>query len=260
MKSRDFSWLAVASAAAVLLVSPIALHAAEPAPKEGPKEAPKDAPKETPKENADPKMITGWGRWQDPDRDCKYKLETGRLLVWVPGTAHDLSAENNKMNAPMVLQDAKGDFDVTVRVSGTFTPGAANVAGRTPYQGSGLVLAQDNRNYLRLERAVFTNAGGQNYHYVNFEVRLNGQVQRLGEAADHAVPENIPVYLRIERRGAQVRGSVSEDGTNWQNLGIKNFVGTPQLLAGVATVNATNSPMTIQFESLKLTSVGAAKE
>ena len=200
----------------------------------------------------DPNLIPGWGRWVDADHDCKYRLDATKLLVSVPGSAHDLSVEQGKMNAPMILQDAQGDFDFQVLVSGKFAPGEAAVQGRTPYQGAGLVLAQDNKNYVRLERAVYTRADRKNFHYVNFEVRLNGQVVRLGEGADYPFEDKMPAYLRLERRGAQVRGSVSEDGENWHNLGVKNFVATVKLMAGVAAINASNAPFAPQFEEFKL--------
>jgi regulation of enolase protein 1 (concanavalin A-like superfamily) len=225
---------------ALLIASPVLRAADEPAPPA--QEAPKD-----------PNLIPGWGKWTDADRDCKYRLDAGKLSIWVPGTAHDLSVEQNKMNAPMVLQDVQGDFSIQVQVSGTFAPGAANVAGRTPYQGAGLVLAADNRNYLRMERAVYKRGDGQNFHYVNFEVRLNGQVVRLGQVADFQIEDRIPMFLRLDRRGTQVQGYASEDGENWQSVGTKTFVATPKLIAGVAAVNASTTPFTPQYSSLKLT-------
>lgn len=219
--------------------------------------------KETTKESAptasttpqDPNLIRGWGRWQDPDRDCRTKIENGKLLVWVPGTAHDLSVEQNKMNAPMVLQDAQGDFDVEVKLSGTFTPGEATVQGRTPYQGAGLVMAADNRNYIRLERAVYVGNDRQGHHYVNFEVRLNGQISRIGQSTDFPVPENVPVTLRLRRRGNQVQGQVNVNGQNWEQVGLKTFSTEAKMMAGLAAVNATNAPLTVQFENIKVTPV-----
>lgn len=231
---------------------------AEEAPREGkepPRETPKEAPRTAPEAQTDPNQIRGWGRWQDPDRDCRAKVEAGKLLVWVPGTAHDLSVEQNKMNAPMVLQEAQGDFDIEVKLSGTFTPGEANVQGRTPYQGAGLVMALDNRNYIRLERAVYVGNDRQGHHYVNFEVRLNGQVSRIGQATDFPVPENVPVALRLKKRGTQVQGQVNITGDNWEQVGIKAFTDGAKFQAGVAAVNATNLPLTVQFENIKVTPV-----
>ena len=224
---------------------------ADDAPKEPTKETPKDA-------NPDPNMINGWGRWQDPDRDCRKKVEGGNLQVWIPGTAHDLSVEQNKMNAPMILQEAPGDFDIEVKISGTFMPGEATVQGRTPYQGAGLVMALDNRNYLRLERAVYVGNDQQNHHYINFEVRLNGQVSRIGQSTDFPVPENVPVMLRLKKRGNQVQGQVNVTGQNWEQVGIKTFTDGDKFQTGVAAVNATNAPLTVQFENIKVTSVQAA--
>ncbi len=218
---------------------------------DAPKEPAKDTAKEAPQ---DPNLIKGWGRWQDPDRDCRTRIDAGKLLVWIPGTAHDLSVEQNQMNAPMILQETQGDFDIEVKISGTFTPGEAAVQGRTPYQGAGLVVALDNNNYLRLERAVYV-GGGQGHHYVNFEVRLNGQISRIGQSTDFPVPENVPVILRLKKRGNQVQGQVNITGENWEQVGIKTFTDGAKFQAGVAAVNATTAPLTVQFENIKVTPV-----
>jgi regulation of enolase protein 1 (concanavalin A-like superfamily) len=258
MASRYFILLVPVAA---LLVS-ACLHA-DDAPKEATKEATKEAAKEAPKQAAkeaaqDPNLIKGWGRWQDPDGDCRTKIDGGKLQVWVPGTAHDLSVEQNKMNAPMILQDTTGDFDIETKVSGTFEPGEPTVAGRKPYQGAGLVMALDNQNYVRLERAVFTNNNRQNHHYVSFEVRLNGQVVRLGQTTDFPIRENAPVSLRLRRRGNQVQGQVKVTD-NWETLGVKPFVNGTGFQAGIAAINASNAPLTAQFENLKVTPVEASR-
>ncbi len=231
--------LSLACLGALFLGAP-QLRAADP-----PAEPPPTAP-------AKPGVIPGWGRWLDPSKDCKWRLDGGKLAIAVPGTAHDLSVEQGLMNAPMVMQEANGDFTVQVKVSGDFAPGKPLVQGRAAYQGAGFAVAQDNNNYIRLERAVYNRADGQGFHYVNFEVRLNGQVVRLGQSSDYPVPAEVPVYLKLERSGAQMRGSVSGDGQNWKAIGIKAFTAAPKLYVAVSAVNASDAPFAPQFESLKL--------
>ncbi|MBV9467956.1 MAG: DUF1349 domain-containing protein [Abitibacteriaceae bacterium] len=200
--------------------------------------------------NAD---IPGWGRFLDPDQDCSYDLDNGQLTVHVPGTAHDLSAEQNQMNAPRVLQIVSGDFTAQVKVSGVFQPRTAVVPGRLPYQGAGLVLGQDIKNYVRLERATFVQPNtGRSFHYANFEVRVNGQLLRMGQAHDYPLVEDQDTYLRLERRGNQIFGAVSQDGQNWHDLGTKTFPTGPKLFAGIDAVNACNTPFNPQFSELKV--------
>jgi hypothetical protein len=44
-----------------------------------------------------------WGEILDPDGDCKFVLEKGRLVIGVPGTDNSLGFERGQMNAPRVL-------------------------------------------------------------------------------------------------------------------------------------------------------------
>ena len=42
----------------------------------------------------------GWGEVIDPDGDCGLRFVAGKVEVTVPGTAHDLAAETETVNAP----------------------------------------------------------------------------------------------------------------------------------------------------------------
>ena len=77
-----------------------------------------------------------------------------KITIIVPGTPHLLSAELGRMNAPRLLRDMHGDFDALVRVGGVFhTSGRATVREYAPYHGAGILLWQDEDNYIRLEIA-----------------------------------------------------------------------------------------------------------
>lgn len=199
-------------------------------------------------------VVPEWGHFYDPDDDCTLDVDkdTNEISLTVPGTAHDLSIENNQMNAPVVLQTVSGDWDFVVKVAGEWKPGAPTVAGRAGYQGAGIVLMQDARNYIRLEHGAFTNqAQGDMTHYANFEVRLNGQLMRLGQTTDFPLPAGKDIWFALERRGNQVRGSASLDGKNWGTLGIKPFVENPQCFIGVVAINASQTEFTPRFSQRK---------
>jgi hypothetical protein len=198
------------------------------------------------------RRIPGWGEAIDPDRDCRIAAAGGRLTIAVPGTAHDLCAELDLMNAPRLLHPIKGDFIVQVRVVGTVRPeGQSNVAGHAPFNGAGILLWKDDKNYVRLERAAFTR-GAERQHYMNFELR------RGGEPVD--LPGEVPVipdqatYLRLERRNGQLIPSTSQDGLQWQ-VGTPiadEYPGAVSLGVGVAAVNSATTPFTAEFEGLLL--------
>ena len=54
-----------------------------------------------------------------------------------------------------ILRDITGDFDLRVRVAGTRRPGGrATTTAYSPYHGAGLIIWQDEENYVRLEIAA----------------------------------------------------------------------------------------------------------
>ena len=54
----------------------------------------------------------GWGEATDPEGDCQMKQTKDKVIITVPGSAHDLSG--TKKNAPRMLQES-ADFLVRER-------------------------------------------------------------------------------------------------------------------------------------------------
>ena len=101
--------------------------------------------------------ITGWGEVVDPDRDCKIEEAKGVVSIAVPAGHHDLTytEDYTKHNAPRIWQPVEGDFSLTVKVLAYPLPkGAESAGGNHAFVSSGLLLWQDERNYIRMERAA----------------------------------------------------------------------------------------------------------
>ena len=198
-----------------------------------------------------PKKIPAWGLWVDPDADCQFKVVKGQLTVSVPGWTHDLSAERVKMNAPRVVQDITADHAIQATISGKFEPGDASEPNRAPYMSAGLLVFQDNRNYVRLERCATVNPKThQVTHTIVFEVRANGAVQRVGSANDLRVEPNAPVILRLERHNNRIFGFTSKDGMDWQELGEKSLGKEAKMTAGLTVINLTSASLDAKFAEL----------
>ena len=207
----------------------------------------------TPDAKSDANQIPQWGLWQDPDADCKYVVEKKKLTLTVPGWEHDLSAERVKMNAPRIIQEGGADFAIQVKISGDFKPGGPVAPNRPAYQGAGVFIMLDNRNYIRLERAAYVKPNTtQPIHIMSFEARLNGAVQRFGAAPDNRVEANTPLYFRMERHGKKVYGAVSQDGEEWQVLDIKTLSDAPKLTTGIFAVNLSTNEFQPRFEEFKV--------
>lgn len=196
--------------------------------------------------------VQGWGLLLDPDGDCSFTVAADKIEIGVPATPHGLSSELNRMNAPRVLQQATGNFDLQVEVDGRFQPQQPTVATRTAYLGAGLALIRNDQNYIRLERAALRR-GGQVRHYVNFEQRRDGTLLRFGTPADFSLQADDKIQLKLSVRGRSVEGFARKNNQDWQTLGKKLFADAGGLSVGIAAINATNVPQKATFRSLRLT-------
>ena len=201
--------------------------------------------------------IRGWGKSIDPDGDCKFSLKEDELSICVPGSngPHDLAAEIEVTNAPRVLQSVRGDFMVQAKIEGRFEPGdQSTLPGRTGYNGAGLVVMADANNVICLARAALQREDSDPTHYANFEIRVNGELKRMGLTGDYPLPATGPVHVRIERRGQTILGAVSEDGKRWHELTPKELPSTwpDQLQTGVVAISTSKEEFTPRFSHFEI--------
>jgi regulation of enolase protein 1 (concanavalin A-like superfamily) len=193
--------------------------------------------------------IKGWGDIIDPDKDCQVRLDEGKLMVKVPGAAHDFAAELGRWNAPRILSEVRGDFIIDVQVSGEFKPvEASTIDTRRSYNGAGILLVKDRNNHLSLQRGA-VHLGDRVRHYANFELRKDAE---LRVSLYELELEDKDTYLRLERRGTKVYGMTSHDGINWRSYDPIE-VDFPQVISvGVEIINSSKQPFACAFENLAL--------
>lgn len=197
----------------------------------------------------------GFGKIIDPDGDCSFKVRNGHITLTIPGGIHDISSYNKKLNAPRILQDVEGDFTVTVKVSGDFEPGdAVRGSGTAPFNGAGLLVWDGERNYLRLERDVWVTSDGKLQSYAPlFEYWRNGKNRTARAGSSRPFYEGRATFLRIIRTGDEVQVAVSHDGIKWINVDSVAVQFPKTVKVGVAAINTSNKPFTVEFSDFKLT-------
>jgi regulation of enolase protein 1 (concanavalin A-like superfamily) len=202
---------------------------------------------------------THWGTTIDPAKDCKVRNVDGRLTISVPGTEkpHDLSPELDSCTAPRVVQPVKGDFTIEVIVHGEFEPGEeSSQEGRTGYTGAGLVVFADEKNFVRLERATLNRRGGEPAPYTNFEIRVDGKNERFGNTGDFKTEAGKPTWLRLERKGNLLLGSMSQDGKNWTKGEPKELRAEAwkknDIVAGIAAISTSSQTFSPSFSQLTI--------
>lgn len=196
--------------------------------------------------------ISGWGVLFNSQHEITWESKAGTFSLTAPGPVHDLSIEIKRMNAPFVLQHKTGDFDITVRVDGEFSPGEKTLQVRTPYHGAGILLMADPYNYMRLERATLTNSSGQR-HYANYEFRVNGKLQRFGKVTDFPLKPGLSTWFKVSRKGNEFITAIKQPGGDWVPLPNRSVSYPPNLNVGVAAVNVSTKSLTANFSEFQLT-------
>ncbi len=194
-----------------------------------------------------------WGVAVDPERDSTFRADRDGLRIIVPGKPRVMSVEIGKTNAPRVLRELDGDFSVEVKVSGAFpTDPRCLVEGRWPYHGAGLLVWQDDRNYVRLERAHMHLPSGLWRCYPAWEMRQDGKMVRAWQPSDGLLDEAKPAYLRIVRKAEVLTGSYSQDAKDWRELPPLQVDFGRRMRVGVEALQNTPSGMEALFEGLKI--------
>ena len=206
----------------------------------------------------------------DPDQDCHLgKEEAERIIkISIPPKAHTLAPELVKgkkplNNAPMSLAEVKGDFISLVHVVGDMDPGVDPVALPTgvsyrhytgkvmrkltgTFQGAGLLLYQDDNNYMRVERTSFTKDGKPFLEQrILIEVVKNGK--HLIEPLYLQVPE-AEMMLGIARRKGRVSCLIVVG--NAISLGSKELLVDfkDQVKIGISASNLSKKQFEAQFK------------
>lgn len=152
--------------------------------------------------------------WVNPLNDALYSLteNPGYLRLRVSGQGHDLY---QNLNAPRMVQTVTGDFKVETKV--TINPVEI-------YQGAGLLLWQDENNYVRLERTLVNG--------INWIYRIDGNYQTLEISYANSI-----TYLQMQLMGERLTSSYSEDGLTWTEIASVNFVNPGEKLVGLDLIN-----------------------
>lgn len=199
--------------------------------------------------------VRRFGAVVDPDGDCKIEATaSGKVTITVPGTVHDLSFFNPKRNAPRLVQDVSGDFTAIVKVTGEFQPGAVPaIADRVAFNGAGLLIWDNEKHYIRLERSIWTAQNGNTTtHYALLEHWLDGKTTA------HTPPSAVPLFkgqstwLKLQRQGDTISASLSHDGQKWEALKSFNATLPKQVKVGVAAINTAQKPFTVHFEEFQV--------
>jgi RNA polymerase sigma factor (sigma-70 family) len=201
--------------------------------------------------------IPGWGNVINPDGDCMLAFADGKLTINLPGTDHALMPESHRTNAPRVMQEVTGPFDVQVKVTQHFTANAKTIVPkRSPYQDAGLLVWLDDKNNLKLAPAQI-GRGGKSFRFFHLEFRHDGQygeIQLPKEAT--SLLRASTFYLRLQIHSDKTLASVSGDGVKWFSTSLPGGGLPEKMQVGLIAENNTTSPLTVIFEEFLVSNPG----
>ncbi|PKL91508.1 MAG: hypothetical protein CVV21_07965 [Candidatus Goldiibacteriota bacterium HGW-Goldbacteria-1] len=175
-------------------------------------------------------------KWYDNRNDCSYEIKDGRLYIQARGDGHDIFMDSNT-DAPRILADLDGDFTIETKMN--FTPSNNG-------SGAGIVIWQDNHNFLRIDRVLHF----QTRNVINVSGAAGGKWFYSEE-----IPYTLELsYLRMERKGEMFTASCSVDGITWFNFKPVEFKAASAVKAGVFVLNQWNKGNSdAAFEYIQIT-------
>jgi serine/threonine-protein kinase len=192
-----------------------------------------------------------WGDAFDPQGDCRFEEGPGRFIIRVPAGSHELfPGQNNNFDAPRLLRaaDPDGDFSAVVKVQPFELRGEALLGvEKSPYQGAGLLVWHDSKNFIRFLIAR-TNAldPGPIEHTFMFEGG-NTKIERITPLGGRQC------YLNLERQGRSFRIRWGTDGKQWGNFATLPEVDYPRKLrVGLVALNISTQEFAPQFEEYRV--------
>lgn len=224
---------------------PPAVAAAIPTPTELPAEAPtREAP-----------TLGPLGPVIDPLNDCKVSKEGRGIEILIPAALHVLDPTRGIADSPRALVEVTGDFMAQVKIPGIIEPGTASI-GDWPFtfQGAGLLLWQDENNYIRLERAAGYSVALGASHRVMVESCKDGKPGR----GVYLTTREGNIALRMERKGNEITCSYNTDGKTW--LPVKKAWSVPmapRVQVGVSASNISAKAFGVRFEDFVLRKGGS---
>ena len=188
------------------------------------------------------------------------KHHAGGTTIELPGGKAMVNAPQFKLfNAPSALVRVSGEFVAVAEVSNDFDPGGQTIStpsGRKlpfTFQGAGLLLWQDEKNFIRLERCKGSDGDVGLIHRVLVEVYKEGRM--VGIYYSKPIPEK-PVVLAARRKGTTVQllfAMPPKDLTVFRELAL-DF--NPSILVGVSASNLSKQPFTAKFDKFTLQGPG----
>ncbi len=201
-------------------------------------------------------LASNWGQPIDADHAATIAVDGEALNITMNGAPTAFAG--GKLNAPHTLSNVSGDF--TLRVIADPLPAPTGASPQSMPNGAhrnaaGLLVMLNDQNFLRFDRAMVIRDTGVTEPNLNESLQIQG-VAEYDNKADRfpRIDPGQPLWLQIQRRGAEFTSSYSTDGEHWQEMSRHSAPDWPATLhVGVVAAGSTTQGYTARLRSLAVT-------
>ena len=203
-----------------------------------------------------PKTLAKWSCETNLGDGIRMAHKPGESTIDLPeGVALNNAPQSQLFNAPCALTKVTGDFVATVEVENTFDPGSEGVLlpnGKkfpSSFQSAGLLIWQDEKNFVRIERSKGSSPGGDfsMVHRLLVEVYRNGK-----ELANYKDVAETPIVVGVIRKGGSIQllfATPPNKLTVFQEMPV-DF--KPEIFVGIAAANLSRRAFHAKFKDFTL--------
>lgn len=196
------------------------------------------------------KLSETFGEQVNPDSTCKYE-PAGKdgLRIVVPTTHPIEEVDHGKTVRPHLTRKVEGDFVLTVRIQHTFNQAAGKAEAAKQKTmvsaGIGFIDADDGKNTFSVCH-MNTKSGEKWTTGRLMQIMHRGGGSGSGSGGQDAVDK--PTYLRVTRKGEEIKSEFSADGKKWQNFSTMkiNTLGSAVNVGPVAC-QSTDAEYSVEF-------------
>ncbi|MCW5961566.1 MAG: DUF1349 domain-containing protein [Pyrinomonadaceae bacterium] len=180
-------------------------------------------------------LPTGWESNETGKVDRSlFSTEDGTLKLRIPGGS---GLSDQDQTVPRLLKPISGDFELETKVK--FDP-------KIDFQGAGLLIWVDAKNFLRLDRAF-----GESGNGVRFARSVNGNFSTVPEIGQNRT-ESLNTELKIVRRENEFYAFLRENiDSEWKEIGFVDAAFPRELSVGLSGVS-TRGDTAAEFAYLRI--------
>ncbi len=207
-----------------------------------------------------PRTVPRWSCEVNFTEGAKISPHAGGAIMDLPAGVAMINAPQFKLfNAPSALVRVDGEFVAMVEISNEFDPGSTTISTSTgrrfpiTFQGAGLLIWQDEKNFVRLERCKGSDGNIGLIHRVLVEIYKDGRA--VGIYYSSPMPEK-PVIVMAHRKGTTMQFLYAEPPgkmTIFKELAL-DF--SPSILVGISASNLSKQPLRAKFDKFTLQGPG----